>query len=133
MLPTILYAAGFNMRRKELFQNFANISKFGIFGSIFTFIFYTMLTKLFFMSVNVTMWDPKLGTSGEYTKFELSTVEILIVCAMLTSSDIVAAMSLLHFEEAPHIFSIVVGEGLLNDVVVIVLYQTCVSLADDST
>jgi NhaP-type Na+/H+ or K+/H+ antiporter len=33
-------------------------------------------------------------------------------------------MSILDFNQQPHIFSIILGEGLFNDVVVIVLYQT---------
>jgi NhaP-type Na+/H+ or K+/H+ antiporter len=44
----ILFAAGFNMKRKEFFKNFANILKFGIFGSLFTwFLFVFMFWGLF--------------------------------------------------------------------------------------
>lgn len=121
MLPTILFAAGYNMRRREFFKNFVNIAKFGIFGSIFTFVIYVLLTKLLFVSVEMTMWDPHLK---DFVPFELSTIEIMLVCSILVSSDIIAAMSILKFDEAPHIFSIILGEGLFNDVVVIVLYQT---------
>lgn len=56
MLPAILYSTGFNMRRKELFDNFANITKFGIFGSLFTFFLYAVLTKILFISVPVNMY-----------------------------------------------------------------------------
>lgn len=122
LLPTILFAVGFNMRRKEFFKNFVNITKFGIFGSLFTFFIYVGLTKLFFTVVNVQAYDPK---TKEYVPFELEWLEIFLVCSLLVSSDIIAAMSILKFDEAPHIYSIIIGEGLLNDVVVIVLYQTC--------
>jgi sodium/hydrogen exchanger 8 len=119
LLPAILFAVGFNMRRKEFFKNFVNITKFGIFGTLFTFFIYVGLTKLFFTCVHVTQYNPKDGT---YTEFNLEWLEIFLVCSLLVSSDIIAAMSILKFDEAPHIFSIIIGEGLLNDVVVIVLY-----------
>ena len=48
----------------------------------------------------------------------------MVFCSILVSSDIIAAMSILKFDEQPHIFSIILGEGLCNDVVVITLYQT---------
>ena len=128
MLPCILFAAGYNMRRREFFKNFTNIIKFGIFGSLFTFAFYVLLTKLLFVSVEMTMYDPKLK---DFVPFELSWIEIMLVCSILVSSDIIAAMSILNFNEAPHIFSIILGEGLFNDVVVIVLYQTVKSYQED--
>ena len=47
-LPAILFAAGYNMRRKEFFKNFVSIIKFGIFGSLFTFVIFVSLTWLLF-------------------------------------------------------------------------------------
>jgi len=47
-LPAILFAAGYNMRRKEFFRNFVNIVKFGIFGSLFTYALFVGLTYLLF-------------------------------------------------------------------------------------
>tara|TARA_B110000285_G_C14938781_1_gene520940 strand:- start:326 stop:502 length:177 start_codon:yes stop_codon:yes gene_type:complete len=48
----------------------------------------------------------------------------MVFCSILVSSDIIAAMSILKFDEQPHIYSIILGEGLCNDVVVLTLYQT---------
>lgn len=56
---------------------------------------------------------------------ELSTIEIMLICSIFVSSDIIAAMSILKFDEQPHIFVMIIGEGLFNDVVVLVLYATC--------
>lgn len=55
----------------------------------------------------------------------------MLVCSILVSSDIIAAMAILNFNEQPHIFSIILGEGLFNDVVVIVLYQTVVDYKEN--
>lgn len=120
-LPAILFAAGYNMRRKEFFKNFTNIVKFGIFGSLFTFVIFVVLTWLVFEYCNIEVYYPDTGTTEPFT---LTMIEIMLVCSILVSSDIIAAMAILNFEEQPHIFSIILGEGLFNDVVVIVLYQT---------
>ena len=117
-LPAILFAAGYNMRRKEFFNNFVNIAKLGIFGSIFTFIMFFLLNLFVFKVIGIKMYDPD---AGENVDFDLTVLEIMLVSSIMVSSDIIAAMSILKFEEQPHIFSIILGEGLFNDVVVIVL------------
>ena len=58
-LPCILFAAGFNMRRKQFFANFINIAKFGIFGSLFTFVIFSVLTWLLFEYCDMSVWNPK--------------------------------------------------------------------------
>ena len=57
-LPLILVAAGFNMRRKQFFKNFANITKFGIFGSLITYAVYVTLFWLLFQYGNLSFTDP---------------------------------------------------------------------------
>jgi len=76
----------------------------------------------------MTMYDPDVQ---DFVPFKLELIEIMLVCSILVSSDIIAAMSILKFEEQPHIFSIILGEGLFNDVVVIVLYETVKSYQED--
>mmetsp|Transcript_36181 Transcript_36181/g.55568 ORF Transcript_36181/g.55568 Transcript_36181/m.55568 type:complete len:132 (+) Transcript_36181:276-671(+) len=113
------------MRRKQFFENFINIIKFGIFGSLFTYVFFVVFTYLLFNYVDMKMWDPEANDGqGATVDFNLTTLEIMLVCSIFVSSDIIAAMSILKFDEQPHIFSIILGEGLFNDVVVLVLYQT---------
>ena len=56
-LPPIIFASGFNMRRKKFFQNIGYVLIFGIFGTIVTFFAFTLLTfgamqtKFIYMSV----------------------------------------------------------------------------------
>ena len=45
-LPLIIFATGFNMRREKFFENITNIAKFGLLGTLLTFIFYSTLTYL---------------------------------------------------------------------------------------
>lgn len=56
----------------------------------------------------------------------------MVFCSILVSSDIIAAMAILKFEEQPHIFSIILGEGLCNDVVVLTLYATTMEYLEKS-
>ena len=43
-LPPIIFTSGFNMRRKRFFENIGYIILFGLVGTIFTFIVFTLLT-----------------------------------------------------------------------------------------
>lgn len=47
-LPPIIFASGFNMRRKRFFENIGYIVLFGLFGTIFTFVMFSILTWAFF-------------------------------------------------------------------------------------
>lgn len=48
LLPLIIFATGYNMRRKNFFENIMNITKFGILGTVLTFIFYSLLFVILF-------------------------------------------------------------------------------------
>jgi NhaP-type Na+/H+ or K+/H+ antiporter len=47
-LPPIIFAAGFNMRRKRFFENIGYVLLFGIVGSIVAFSIFSSLTLGFF-------------------------------------------------------------------------------------
>ena len=46
-LPPIIFASGFNMRRKRFFDNFGYILLFGLLGTIITFMIFSVLTWAF--------------------------------------------------------------------------------------
>ena len=48
LLPLIIFATGFNMRREKFFENIMNILKFGVLGTVITFIIYSSLTYFLF-------------------------------------------------------------------------------------
>jgi NhaP-type Na+/H+ or K+/H+ antiporter len=46
------------------------------------------------------------------------------MCSLLCSSDTIAAISIISYEKQPKLFSIVFGEGIINDAVSIILFNT---------
>ena len=53
----------------------------------------------------------------------MTSPECLLMCSLLCSSDVIAAVSLLSFEQTPDLYSIVFGEGITNDAVSIILFN----------
>ena len=121
-LPLIIFATGFNMRRQKFFENIVNIAKFGLLGTTLTFIFYFIMVysavEYFF---DFKVYDP---SSKEWSILSFDLMETLFICSIFCSSDIIAAVTIIKFEDQPTLFSIILGEGLFNDAVAIILFQT---------
>jgi hypothetical protein len=63
-------------------------------------VFFFLLTYLVFQIFDVTMWNPEAdGGNGATESLDLSTIDIMLFCSVLVSSDIIAAMSILKFDE----------------------------------
>lgn len=45
-LPPIVFAAGYNLKRKKFFENFTNILLFGLFSTLLTFSFFSTATYI---------------------------------------------------------------------------------------
>ena len=45
-LPPIVFASGYNMKRKKFFENFTNILLFGFFGTLMQFTIFSVLTYI---------------------------------------------------------------------------------------
>lgn len=123
-LPLILYSAGYNMRRRRFFQNINIITVFGVLATVICFIILTGLTTLAFQKDLIYKFDKAEDGEWTHVPFQVPVMEISLVCAMLCSSDIIAAVSLVKYKEYPTIFSILLGEGLWNDAVAVVLAQS---------
>jgi NhaP-type Na+/H+ or K+/H+ antiporter len=124
LLPLIIFATGYNMRRQKFFENITNIAKFGLLGTFLTFIFYSIFTMLLFENFVLEAYDINATGDKKWFEFKLSAFQILFVCSIYCSSDIIAAVTIIKFEEQPMLFSLILGEGLFNDAVAIILYQT---------
>jgi sodium/hydrogen exchanger-like protein 6/7 len=118
-LPLIIFATGFNMRRQNFFENIVNIAKFGLLGTTLTFVFYTMFTYAAINLIDFWVYSPY---TKDWSILKLDIIEILFVCSIFCSSDIIAAVTIIKFEDQPKLFSIILGEGLFNDAVAIILF-----------
>ena len=55
-------------------------------------------------------------------------MKMLLLTSLLCSSDVVAAVSIVSYEAQPKLFSCIFGEGVFNDIVSIILFNTVNSL-----
>ena len=120
-LPPIVFASGFNMQRGNFFSNIKNIL---LFGCITTFICFTIFSILTVEINEFKMMKQYSGKTGLWKDLEITTSECLLMCSLLCSSDVVAAISLISYDKQPKLFSIVFGEGIINDAVSIILFNT---------
>ena len=59
-------------------------------------------------------------------------MDVLLMCSLLCSSDVIAAVSMLSPKKQPKLFSLVFGEGIVNDGVSIILFNTVSDFAKSS-
>ena len=94
-LPPIVFASGFNMQRKKFFANIGNIVLFGLVGTIIAFVSFSGLTQIYKTYISGDEMTQTNGKTGVTTILELSTLEIIIMCSLLCSTDVIAAVSLI--------------------------------------
>ncbi|KAM0942526.1 putative cation/H+ exchanger, cation/H+ exchanger, CPA1 family, sodium/solute symporter superfamily [Dioscorea sansibarensis] len=117
ILPPIIFNAGYvklsrlkkTVKKKEFFRNFFTIMLFGVIG---VFISFSII------SAGIWWLFPKIGFHGlvlELYKFKLTTANFEFL-----SSDI---PQVLHQDETPLLYSLVFGEGVVNDATSVVLFN----------
>ena len=70
--------------------------------------------------------------SGGPIPIDIDIMRLLLFTALLCSSDVVAAVSIVSYEAQPKLFSCIFGEGVFNDIVSIILFNTVESLQGSS-
>ncbi|KAK9151439.1 hypothetical protein Syun_009748 [Stephania yunnanensis] len=141
LLPPIIYNAGLvsiiSVKKKQFFQNFTTIMLFGVVGAFFSsaiisadlLTFGTRFYCLFLNAKNlfaqVSIADdtgskwlfPKIGFSS------LSAMDYLAIGTIFSSTDTVCTLQVLHQDETPLLYSLVFGEGVVNDATSVVLFN----------
>ncbi|CAD8135676.1 unnamed protein product [Paramecium octaurelia] len=115
LLPIIIFCGGYNLNKRRFAQNFFYIVLFGLLGTIFTFIFILVFTWI----VNE---NDLITESFDKNVIKLSFENIMIFAATICASDSVAALTMIKPEKYPKLFSVVFGEGMVNDAVSIILF-----------
>jgi sodium/hydrogen exchanger-like protein 6/7/sodium/hydrogen exchanger 8 len=57
----------------------------------------------------------------------------MLLGSLLCSSDVIAAISIIKYDEQPKLYSLIFGEGIVNDAVAIILFNTVSGFVDGET
>ena len=76
------------------------------------------------MISNLAQFKDLLFFRRETSTLSLTNMEILLMCSLLCATDVIAAVSMLNPKTQPKLFSMVFGEGIINDAVCIILFNT---------
>ncbi|TKY52191.1 Sodium/hydrogen exchanger 2 [Spatholobus suberectus] len=113
LLPPIIFNAGFQVKKKQFFKNFTTIVLFGVLGTVISFCL---------ISVGALLLIQRIGLSN------LGIKDYLAIGAILSATDSVCTLQVLSQDETPLLYSIVFGEGVVNDATSIVLFNSVQSL-----
>lgn len=128
-LPPIVFSSGYNMQRGDFFANLKNIS---IFGVLSTFLCFAVFSVITIVVKNRGIMQEIDGKTGKWAPLDLTDAECLLMCSLLCSSDVIAAVSLISYDKQPKLFSIVFGEGIINDAVSIILFNTVMKYTSEN-
>ena len=123
LAPPIVLASGFNLREKYFFKNIGFINLYGFLGTILSFVI--MCVSIYFANKLVEGYigaDPK--------SYNWSILNVMQMCAPLIITDTWFAQHLLEEgEHYPTLYSIISGEGVLNDAAGLILVDTIIKLS----
>ncbi|XP_077211435.1 Na+/H+ (sodium hydrogen) exchanger 3 [Tasmannia lanceolata] len=108
LLPPIIFNAGFQVKKKQFFHNFLTIMLFGVVG---------VFISSAIISAGCWLLFPKIGFIG------LKARDYLALGAIFSSTDTVCTLQVLHQDETPQLYSLVFGEGVVNDATSVVLFN----------
>ncbi|GMN46487.1 hypothetical protein TIFTF001_015675 [Ficus carica] len=108
LLPPIIFNAGFQVKKKQFFRNFMTIMLFGAVGTLISFCIISLGAAHLFQKMN-------LGT--------LKMGDYLAIGAIFSATDSVCTLQVLNQDETPLLYSLVFGEGVVNDATSVVLFK----------
>lgn len=117
ILPPIIFAAGFSLKKKRFFENFGHIVYLGLLGTILQFV----ICSTFCLLATQYLFDQPL----------LTVTQSLQLSAILAATDSVAPLSLIKDTHYPDLHSILFGEGVINDAVALILFATVANINFD--
>lgn len=124
VLPPIIFAAGYNMRKKFFFKNVLAIFSYGFFGTILNFF---VSTGTFYYVHNYLLNDLGIGAHAP-DSYNWKLLTIMKIVVTLGASDTVAPLTTIDEMAYPTMFSIIFGEGICNDAVALILMSTTLHL-----
>ncbi|KAJ4719523.1 Sodium/hydrogen exchanger [Melia azedarach] len=113
LLPPIIFNAGFQVKKKQFFKNFSTILLFGVCGTVISFCLISIGAVLMLKKLGLTALNPK---------------DFLAFGAILSATDSVCTLQILSQDETPFLYSVVFGEGVVNDATSIVIFNAVQSI-----
>lgn len=108
LLPPIIFNAGFQVKKKQFFRNFITIMLFGAVGTLISCGIISLGVTQFFKIMDIGSLD-----IGDY----------LAIGAIFSATDSVCTLQVLNQDETPLLYSLVFGEGVVNDAASVVLFN----------
>ncbi|NP_001265892.1 Sodium/hydrogen exchanger 2-like [Cicer arietinum] len=108
LLPPIIFNAGFQVKKKQFFRNFMTITSFGAVGTLISCCIIT------------------LGATQAFKRMDIGPLELgdyLAIGAIFAATDSVCTLQVLNQDETPLLYSLVFGEGVVNDATSVVLFN----------
>mmetsp|Transcript_19842 Transcript_19842/g.64546 ORF Transcript_19842/g.64546 Transcript_19842/m.64546 type:complete len:596 (+) Transcript_19842:90-1877(+) len=117
LLPFIIFSAGFGIKKMHFFRNIGIISMYGVIGTFFSFLSTTILTMAVsqFLDAGVALGDA------------------FYVGAFFACTDTVSVINVLDQASMPMLYSVMFGEGVINDAVSVVLLFAASTVNDTLT
>ncbi|XP_042476776.1 sodium/hydrogen exchanger 2 [Macadamia integrifolia] len=107
LLPPIIFNAGFQVKKKQFFRNFMTIMLFGAVGTLISFVIISLGAREMFKKLDINL------DIGDY----------LAIGAIFSATDSVCTLQVLNQDETPLLYSLVFGEGVVNDATSVVLFN----------
>ncbi|GIL61578.1 hypothetical protein Vafri_16056, partial [Volvox africanus] len=112
LLPPVIFYAGLSVEQRRFFSNLPSILSFGVLGTLLSFV----------------LMSAALYSLGG-TTFGLGAQDCLALGAVFAATDSVAVLGLLDPRTNPQLFSLVFGEGIVNDATSVVLLGALARMA----
>ncbi|CAN0488846.1 unnamed protein product, partial [Ectocarpus sp. 12 AP-2014] len=126
VLPPIIFHQGYALKKRNFFKYFHYIFSFGFLGTVIQFITITVLA----LYASNSQYMSILRDDG--VPIGLSVHECMLMAAVFSAADEVATLSLIKQAEFPKLSAVLFGEGVLNDAMSILLFQTVQSGEENS-
>ncbi|KAL8257450.1 hypothetical protein R6Q59_029491 [Mikania micrantha] len=108
LLPPIIFNAGFQVKKKQFFRNFITIMLFGAVGTVISFTIISIGAIKIFKKMNIANLE-----LGDY----------LAIGAIFSATDSVCTLQVLNQDQTPLLYSLVFGEGVVNDATSVVIFN----------
>ncbi|CAN1838116.1 Sodium/hydrogen exchanger 2 [Linum perenne] len=107
LLPPIIFNAGFQVKKKQFFRNFITIMLFGAVGTL------------------ISCCVISLGATQIFSRMDLGldVGDYIAIGAIFAATDSVCTLQILNQDQTPLLYSLVFGEGVVNDATSVVLFN----------